>query len=530
MVLSFVPRGTKLFVHVLIHLLLPASVKCDEQKPICFNCQKRNRECVYGIVESQTSQRAGTPNRNSEWTDSAVLPYRNYRAEPISGNVSPYSSHEPAEVAALQFFVSNVGKDLAGHFTDEVWCNVFPRIAQHEPVVWHATVAVSMLDTSLRLDKSSDGSSQSVSAALGHYGKAIQELNTRIAAVDGSSCRDVVLISCLLFAVFECLRNDLSQALKHISGGTKLLMEWTNDAESKDKEIVGMYVDRKALLPIYLALDSSAVQMAVVGFRDFTCLPAIISSISRSFSTVDEAHVALSSIFNRMGRWAHWTEPCTGVGKPPPASWVAEQQIILQENLDEWDVSFESLSESHRVQSAGLLLRVHRTVMQIFFDKCKSGQGEMEFDKSTAQFEKAVECAEMYLGQTTRTKQTYQHPTRPGRSFTTAMDIVLSLFTITAKCRDSKLRRRALKMLKTCNRKEGIWDSYRCALVAEKIVELEERGADPDGFIPESARVFEMDVHVDDEQHSSTIVHKRNVEDGSASGHVETHIDRFAIG
>lgn len=465
---------------------------------------------MYESFPAPTTQVAIDPGQEPS---SMILPERNGPYEfdlPISGSVNPYGPHETAEVAALKYFVSNLGKDLAGRFSDQIWCEIFPRVAQHEPAIWNATVAAGMLDMNLRLEGDVLTPNRNVNVALKHYNKAIQELNTRLASLDSAPCRDVVLLSCLLFSVFECLQNNVGLALKHISGGTKLLMEWTHDAQAGDDE-GGMYLDRRVLLPIFLALDSHAVQMRTLDSIGFASMPPINERIRipESFSTADEANLALSSIFNRMGRWALWIEPCCVEGKRPTAMWMAAEERKLQAGLASWDAAFVFKPEALRRHAAGMLLRVQRTVIQIFFDKARAGPSECAFDESLPLFQKGIEEAEMYTELTAQMDQQHDQSQRSRRVFTTAMDIVMALFVMTTRCRDAKLRRRALAMLKTCNRTEGIWDSQMCSIVAERFIQLEESAALPDGFIPEGARIYEMDVSL--EEDGGQVIFKRHV-------------------
>jgi hypothetical protein len=48
---------------------------------------------------------------------------------------------------------------------------------------------------------------------------------------------------------------------------------------------------------------------------------------------------------------------------------------------------------------------------------------------------------------------------------------------VCTRCRDPVFRRRALRLLQICNRKEGIWDSTRSARVGERAIEIEETRA-----------------------------------------------------
>ena len=62
-------------------------------------------------------------------------------------------------------------------------------------------------------------------------------------------------------------------------------------------------------------------------------------------------------------------------------------------------------------------------------------------------------------------------------TFSLSLGLVTPLYMITTRCRDPSIRRRALHLLQTCNRKEGIWDSRLSARVAQRVVEIEEAGA-----------------------------------------------------
>ena len=73
------------------------------------------------------------------------------------------------------------------------------------------------------------------------------------------------------------------------------------------------------------------------------------------------------------------------------------------------------------------------------------------------------------------------------------------MYMVSTRCRDPSVRRRALHILSICRRKEGIWDSAISSRVAERIIAIEEAGADvavvtEANQIPESARVRELDV------------------------------------
>lgn len=200
-------------------------LKCDEHQPLCLRCEKLNLSCVY---DAFSPRRSPTPENS----------------------LSCYGTRPVEEISAIKSFVVDLGPELAGCFSDQLFCSILPRVAQREAVIFDAMVALSMLNTSIRLD-------QSTGPAIRQYDKAIQALNVRLASTAESQQQrqDVILLCCLLFTFFECLQNSVVNALQHIVGGMKLLMEWGSD-DSHDG-----YVSRSTLEPIYLALDSQAVQL-----------------------------------------------------------------------------------------------------------------------------------------------------------------------------------------------------------------------------------------------------------------------------
>ena len=74
-------------------------------------------------------------------------------------------------------------------------------------------------------------------------------------------------------------------------------------------------------------------------------------------------------------------------------------------------------------------------------------------------------------------------PTGPQQklsSFTPSFELssIIPLFVVTCRCRDPRLRRRALTVLLNCRRREGAWDSFGAGMVALQCIKLEE-GMDP---------------------------------------------------
>ncbi|OAG39753.1 hypothetical protein AYO21_06028 [Fonsecaea monophora] len=60
--------------------------------------------------------------------------------------------------------------------------------------------------------------------------------------------------------------------------------------------------------------------------------------------------------------------------------------------------------------------------------------------------------------------------TRP--TFSLALGVVPTLFLIATRSRDLALRDKALSLLRSCNRREGLWDSHLAASVVDRVIDL----------------------------------------------------------
>lgn len=52
---------------------------------------------------------------------------------------------------------------------------------------------------------------------------------------------------------------------------------------------------------------------------------------------------------------------------------------------------------------------------------------------------------------------------------------IIPLYTVASLCKDSKLRRRAIALLRATSRQEGLWNSIFVAKACERIMEIEEK-------------------------------------------------------
>lgn len=67
--------------------------------------------------------------------------------------------------------------------------------------------------------------------------------------------------------------------------------------------------------------------------------------------------------------------------------------------------------------------------------------------------------------------------TASGRHSSLDNEVVTPLYEVATLCRDPIIRRKAMDLLRSGPRQEGVFDSYLCAMTAEQIIEIEEAAA-----------------------------------------------------
>lgn len=112
-------------------------------------------------------------------------------------------------------------------------------------------------------------------------------------------------------------------------------------------------------------------------------------------------------------------------------------------------------------------------------------QPETQWDALIPEFIRLLDLAEGFIG---RESMVYA---RGIQGF--EMGIIIPLFETAFRCRNPTQRRRAITMLRSAQRREGVWDGIGAAAVIESIVDIEEEGLteiESASDVPEDQRVF----------------------------------------
>jgi hypothetical protein len=181
--------------------------------------------------------------------------------------------------------------------------------------------------------------------------------------------------------------------------------------------------------------------------------------------------------------------------------------------LNKWSQAFSLFRSSKNINSlpssdqrAIALLQLHSLYMHSDLKAshdAKETQMPMTWDSHTPEFAEMVSLAEVAMPP----QAVAGNEEQP--LFHINLGLVPVLYSITTRCRDPIIRRRALHLMQVRSMQEGVWSSTLTSKVAQRVIELEEEGAVssfPGGHILTSCRITNVNVEFSQDQRSATIL------------------------
>jgi hypothetical protein len=200
--------------------------------------------------------------------------------------------------------------------------------------------------------------------------------------------------------------------------------------------------------------------------------------IPTSFQSLEEARNWLDHIHTCAIQGMQSLPPPTPIADPPSPMVKLSLELIRNSStirLKQWSSAFESLLRAQRDDPSELeqrkihILKLHRvlTGLNLSIDLARTKGDEMMWDDYTKEFETMVGYAEDLLKSTKPQEQP---------AFMLETEVILPLYFVAVKCRHGRVRRKAISLLRSQYRQEGIWNSFLAATVAEHSMQIEEKG------------------------------------------------------
>lgn len=416
---------------------------------------------------------------------------------------------------ALEYFCIKTAPGMGMHFDVDFWKRFVIPASMAEPALRHAMVAVGIFAEQLEsygVDKTNlavaphsvpplapvrrRGSSEGNLMALSNYNKSIGLLTKLVSS--SAQNTDVVLLACVLFVCVEFLRGDDVAAFRHFKGGMTIIMDLVSREQSFAGSRLMLNRIRSSILPAFNRLE-----MLSALFGNGAAWPysvALSDSVPATFSSVGDARDSMVHLMNLSLRFVQRIqlleyEPCA----VPPSAY--DEQAELLRYLQLWRSRF-SVFQSSQVKAlaaddlyAANVLEIQRIVASTWVSTLISPY-QCVHDAHIPAYTAAVVLAEQIYG---TGSMRIQHARR-ANTFLLEVEVVGPLYWICVKCRHPAVRRRAIAVMRSMHHREGMWCSDIAAVVADRVVAVEEASLGDRELPSEEARVhglpfaFEGDV------------------------------------
>lgn len=427
--------------------------QCDEARPRCSRCTSTGRACD------------GYPKD--------LLPLSVVR---WFGASHP-SFKKPGELRALHFFRCRVAPALSEPYDSEFWGDFVLRCSAFEGAIRHSIVAISSLYEDF-CRKPDGGQLEDNDFALQHY-------NTAIQLVTQTQEASLVLLVCILFVCIEYIQGNVKVALQHSQHGLNIL----DNADIPSSEFVEQLKPMFRRLALWVLSSGSKdtavfrqefVQMRCCGMGRIDGPPDAfwgLEKIPGCFASVSEARMYQDWIHMRTAQFCSVGYHSRSAHKPPRDAPGGFKILVMQAEtlLDiatAWRLAFEAFREQHvcspEDEPTLHAMSVRAYVLQEFVYTSLT-PGQMVYDAQLELMRSITDDCERL------SRSLKQSPAaNQGRKLWFDAGLIPYIFLVITKCRDLRLRLRALTILRghSCTR-ERSWKRDTQYAIGRRVVEIE---------------------------------------------------------
>lgn len=377
-------------------------------------------------------------------------------------------SCDALEKRTFDYFRARTAPCVSGYFQDTVWDRMILQASHTEPAIRHAINALGALheENTLRRKATSNGQTDvaalKTSFAVKQYSKALLGLHQLLTS--GDVPMNLVVMCSLVFIHFEAFRENFMPALVHCENAIRLLHSSTMfNAKAIDPSLVRAMMRIDVQGAMYLG-------MRVPGLPFYTAatdgtLPKTFHDLTQARDIVNTWTCRLFHFLRTEADEHKFREP----GEIPLEKFAkaSELEKIFQD-LDDllWEFMHKPNIKLVSREHHGLgMLRTRVKINRITAAVSLYSEATM-YDAYMDDFEDIlVICSAI---------ETCDNADR--RLFSVSLDegMLQPLWFISTHCRDSIIRRQALKLLKRLPPKTGIWHVEAMTRMAEVCIDFEE--------------------------------------------------------
>lgn len=439
----------------------------------------------------------------------------------------------------LEFYHKYARPSLSSDFDKEFWSQTSLQMAQSEPAVRHALVALGYLHKtqsgSLKHARSSFAINHEHKTLLLYYNKAVRCLVDRM--VESSYSPEIGLVTCVLFICIEFMRGNYETAFVHLSSGLNIITEWRKrqlnglsnvprlspsfSANTSNRSGSSTIIEDK-LIPIFIRAITAALLYGVPIEHIFQISgPLPMDLRKRPFLTILEAQSPNHELRNVSIVWIRNMAQKIFYGNVITTEDFKYQSYLL-ECHSAWLHCLQTLerhkhlSKEDKITASSLMVSYYGTYISV---ACAIETNQAKYDQHLENFKALNHHAKIVLNSMNPTtssasssitdskslprsssgKMPVSSPkTSQAANFTFEISVVPPLYFAATRCRCPVTRREAISLLLLNPPREALWDPKQHALVSERAIEIEESEVDPvTGWPVEKTRLWSVVVNGD---------------------------------
>ncbi|KAJ9614344.1 hypothetical protein H2200_002480 [Cladophialophora chaetospira] len=346
---------------------------------------------------------------------------------------------------------------------------------------------------------------------LEKYKKAVQQV-CQLDVTKQENAVDFALAACVIFSCIEGIRGHYQSLLSHLRSGMRIMMQ----TEEKAGKTRISYLSREMLQRLFIGVNA---QLMAYGDERLATrpndpglkqLPCAFESACQAMSALEHFYCELMQFYLSLQKAATDPRIFDQQGQD-----LLRQHEVFKKYFQQWSHSCRTVLDLRtpttlellrELSSEALIVLVTSVSMSIALE-VDITDADMDMDRFEPEFRQSLMACEEFLrrssvqpghtpSMTTKkrtsmpqvqsvplTEQRLQENVVAGintqlpPTFSMRMGIVSHLYWAGSRCRDPLLRRWALSLLLTCNRREGLWDSTTCARIVARVIAIEENAA-----------------------------------------------------
>jgi hypothetical protein len=395
----------------------------------------------------------------------------------------------------LEFYHYCAAPTLSTQFDREFWSRTSFQMAQSELCIQHALIALGYLNKietgSLKDARFSFLAASEQKTLLFHYNKAVECLVKRISQPSYSP--EIGLVSCMLFICIEFLRGNFETAMAHFNSGLNIMSALKRTQIPSSAQRIRFSMIEELIKPMFIRMIATGVIYGLATEQVLRTFDNPLEIQERPFVSVIEAQSSLHRIHNTVMIYIRNTGFKLLEQKPFTPEDLQHQKFIL-DSYYAWFRALEELERGKILSKEDMLaassLKAAYYCMYIIV-ACARDTNQSIFDQHLQRFKAVIHHARSVLdsiGDNTHRS--------PGANFTFEISIIPFLYLTACRCRCPVTRREAISLLERNPPREGLWDAQQHAVVAKRIIEIEESELDPvTGWPVERTRIWSTIVN-----------------------------------